>query len=66
MAGEMSHYELLLKMFLPNKWTTKTVFLLIEKFTLSLQSEPNLGEELRRVQAQEGFSREKKVATTRQ
>ena len=45
---------------------TITLFLLPVKFTWSLQSEPNLGEELRRVHAQEGFSREKKVATTRQ
>ena len=44
---------------------TITLFLLPVKFTWSLQSEPNLGEELRRVQAQEGFSREKKVASIR-
>ena len=61
----MSHNELLLQMILPNG-TTITLFLLLVKFTLSLQSEPNLGEELRRVQAQDGFSREKKVAAIRQ
>ena len=63
MAGEMSNFELLLQMILPD-WTTITVFLLLVKFTWSLQSEPNLGEELRRVQAQDGFSREKKVTAS--